>query len=85
MTKLDGIVNKIVHMQFERIRNEPPQDLIERQNAKEIDIAKAELKRAQGQMCLSKRDMRGFGPRQSRSWKHRYRPSRMNYRSGWTV
>ena len=50
VTKLDGIVNKIVRMQFERIRNEPPQDLIERQNAKEIDIAKAKLKLAQEQM-----------------------------------
>ena len=50
VTKLDGIVNKIVRMQFERIKNEPPQDLIERQNAKEIDIAKAKLKLAQEQM-----------------------------------
>lgn len=50
VTKLDGIVNKIVRMQFERIRNEPPQNLIERQSAKEIDIAKAKLKLAQEQM-----------------------------------
>lgn len=50
VTKLDGIVNQIVRIQFERIKNEPPQDLIERQNAKEIDIAKAKLKLAQEQL-----------------------------------
>jgi DNA invertase Pin-like site-specific DNA recombinase len=50
VTKLDGIVNQIVHIQFGRIKNEPPQDLIERQNAKEIGIAKSKLKLAQEQL-----------------------------------
>ncbi len=50
VTKLDGIVNKIVRMQFVRIKSEPPQDLIARQNAKEIDLAKAKLKLANEQL-----------------------------------
>lgn len=49
VSKLDRIVNQVIHMQFQRIRNEPPQDLIQRQNAKEIDLAKAKLKLAQEQ------------------------------------
>lgn len=50
VSKLDKIVNKVIHMQFQRIRNEPPQDLIQRQNAKEIDLAKAKLKLSQEQL-----------------------------------
>ncbi len=50
VTKLDDIVNKIVRMQFERIKSEPPQDLIQRQSAKEIELAKAKLKLAQEQL-----------------------------------
>lgn len=44
VTKLDCLVDKIIHMQFGRIRNAPPQDLIEQQNAKEIELAKAKAK-----------------------------------------
>lgn len=50
VTKLDCLVDKIVHMQFKRIRNAPPQDLIERQNAKEIELARAKAKLAQDQL-----------------------------------
>lgn len=50
VTKLDDIVNKIVRMQFERIKSEPPQDLIQRQSAKEIELAKAKLKLVQEQL-----------------------------------
>lgn len=50
VTKLDDIVNKIVRMQLERIKNEPPQDLIQRQSAKEIELARAKLKMAQEQL-----------------------------------
>lgn len=50
VTKLDDIVNKIVRMQFERIKSEPPQDLIRRQSAKEIELARAKLKLAQEQL-----------------------------------
>lgn len=37
-------------MQFERIKSEPPQDLIQRQSAKEIELARAKLKLAQEQL-----------------------------------
>lgn len=37
-------------MQFERIKSEPPQDLIRRQSAKEIELARAKLKLAQEQL-----------------------------------
>lgn len=50
VTKLDDIVNKIVRMQFERIKSEPPQDLIQRQSAKEIELARAKLKLVQEQL-----------------------------------
>lgn len=50
VTKLDNLVNKIVRMQFERIKSAPPQDLIRRQSAKEIDLAKAKLQLAQEQL-----------------------------------
>ena len=50
VTKLDCLVDKIVDMQFKRIRNAPPLDLIERQNAKEIELARDKAKLAQDQL-----------------------------------
>lgn len=46
VTKLDGLVSKIVCMQFEKIKKVSAQALIAGQRAKEIEFAKAKLKLA---------------------------------------
>jgi len=42
--KLDNLVDQIIRMQLERIQNAPSQALIQKQQCKEIDLAKAKLK-----------------------------------------
>lgn len=41
--KLDGLIDQIIRIQFERIRKAPPQALIERETQREIELAKAQL------------------------------------------
>lgn len=41
--KLDKLIDQIIHIQFERIRNAPPRALIERETQRETALAKAQL------------------------------------------
>jgi len=41
--KLDKLVDQIIRMQFKRIQNAPSQTLIERQQAREVELSKAKL------------------------------------------
>lgn len=41
--KLDALVDQIIRLQFERIQTAPPQTLIQEQQSREIEIAKAKL------------------------------------------
>jgi DNA invertase Pin-like site-specific DNA recombinase len=60
VTKLDGIVDKIIRMQFEKICSVSAKDLIERQQAKEIELTKAKLKLATDQYQQKVRDYEGL-------------------------
>ena len=42
--KLDKLVDQIIRIQLGRIQNAPPQELIEKQQAKELEIIKSKLK-----------------------------------------
>ena len=42
--KLDKLVDQIIRIQLGRIQNAPPQELIEKQQAKEIELIKSKLK-----------------------------------------
>lgn len=41
--KLDSLVDQIIRLQFERIQTAPPQDLIQEQRGREVEVAKAKL------------------------------------------
>ncbi len=43
LDKLDRLIDQIIHIQFERIRQAPPQALIEREAQRETTLAKAQL------------------------------------------
>ncbi len=55
VTKLDALVSKIVRTQFEKIKAVCAQDLIAGQQAKQIELAKANLKLANNQYQERKR------------------------------
>jgi len=56
VTKLDNLVNQIIRLQFERIQEAPPQDLIEQQNKKEIALTRAKLKTLNEQLQSKQRE-----------------------------
>ena len=49
VTKLDGIVDQIIHMQFAKICRASAQDLVQTQQAREVDLLKAKIKMLQAQ------------------------------------
>ncbi len=56
VTKLDGLVSKIVSMQFKKIRAVSAQELISGQQIKKVELAKAKLKLANDQYQEKKRE-----------------------------
>ena len=47
MTKLDAIVDRVIRMQFEHIKNAPAQAIVREQQARNVELAAAKLKLAQ--------------------------------------
>lgn len=47
VTKLDAIVDRVIRMQFEHIKNAPAQAIVREQQARDIELAAAKLKLAQ--------------------------------------
>lgn len=47
VTKLDAIVDRVIRMQFEHIKNAPAQALVREQQARDVELAAAKLKLAQ--------------------------------------
>lgn len=58
VTKLDGIVDKIIRLQFAKIRAVSKKALIENQQAKEIECSKAKLKIASDQYEAKQSDLK---------------------------
>ena len=54
--KLDKLVDQIIRMQFERIKNIPPQALIERQQAQAVKTKKAELRLLSDQLKTKQKE-----------------------------
>lgn len=47
VTKLDAIVDRVIRMQFEHIKNAPAQAIVREQQARDVELAAAKLKLAQ--------------------------------------
>ena len=47
VTKLDAIVDRVIRMQFEHIKNAPAQAIVREQQARDVELATAKLKLAQ--------------------------------------
>ena len=47
VTKLDAIVDRVIRMQFEHIKNAPAQAIVREQQARDVELAVAKLKLAQ--------------------------------------
>lgn len=54
--KLDNLVDQIVRIQFAQIQKAPPQALLEKQRSREVDFAKAKVKRLQNEYRQKQRD-----------------------------
>jgi len=54
--KLDNLVDQIVRIQFAQIQKAPPQTLLEKQRSRETDLAKAKVKRLEGEYQQKQRD-----------------------------
>lgn len=54
--RLDNLVDQIVRIQLEQIQKAPPQALLEKQRGREADLAKAKVKRLQGEYQQKQRD-----------------------------
>ncbi len=54
--KLDKLVDQIIRMQFERIKNIPPQALIEKQQAQAVETKKAELRLLSDQLKTKQKE-----------------------------
>lgn len=54
--KVDGLVDQIVRIQFERVKQAPPQSLIEQQQTRVVDLARARLKLLNEQYQHKQRD-----------------------------
>lgn len=54
--KVDGLVDQIVRIQFERVKQAPPQSLIEEQQTRAVDLARARLKLLNEQYQHKQRD-----------------------------
>ena len=54
--KLDNLVDQIVRIQLAQIQKAPPQALLEKQRSREVDLAKAKVKRLQDEYQQKQRD-----------------------------
>ena len=54
--KLDNLVDQIVRIQFAQIQKAPPQTLLEKQRSRETDLARAKVKRLEGEYQQKQRD-----------------------------
>ena len=54
--KLDNLVDQIVRIQFAQIQKAPPQALLEKQRSRDVDLAKAKVKRLQDEYQQKQRD-----------------------------
>ena len=58
--KLDSLVDQIIRLQFERIQTAPPQDLIQEQRGREVEVAKAKLNLLNIQYQQKQKDYQTF-------------------------
>ena len=54
--KLDNLVDQIIRIQLTQIQKAPPQALLEKQRGREADLARAKVKRLQGEYQQKQRD-----------------------------
>lgn len=54
--KLDNLVDQIIRIQLAQIQKAPPQTLLEKQRSREVDLAKAKVKRLQNEYQQKQRD-----------------------------
>ena len=54
--KLDNLVDQIIRIQLTQIQKAPPQALLERQRGREADLARAKVKRLQGEYQQKQKD-----------------------------
>ncbi|WP_297981556.1 recombinase family protein [uncultured Oscillibacter sp.] len=54
--KLDNLVDQIIRIQFDQIQKAPLQALLEKQRCREVDLAKAKVKRLQNEYWKKQRD-----------------------------
>ena len=67
--KLDKLIDQIIRIQLGRIRSAPSQELIARQQTKEVDLAKSKLNLLNEQYRQNSRNIKTCGRRPSRSFK----------------
>lgn len=58
--KVNNLVDQIIRIQFERVKQAPPQSLIEQQQTRTVDLARARLKLLNEQYQHKQRDYQAF-------------------------
>lgn len=58
--KLDGIIDRVIRMQLELIRDAPGIELIQRQHEKSVDLARAKVNILQGQLKDKERELADY-------------------------
>ena len=58
--KLDGIIDRVIRMQLELIRDAPGIELIQRQHEKNVDLARAKVNILQGQLKDKERELADY-------------------------